>query len=136
MRRFGAVIFAGVIVAACFSSPALAWGKKKKKVSIEINTKVKKEKNFVYNSHGKKDPMLPVVDSNGNVLFVKKKTTGETTVNITIQGIIFKRKGNSKVMINNILYKEGDKIGMMTIKKINKDNIIVTDGVKEYKVDI
>ncbi len=136
MKRYVVFMVAMIVCFGFVSMPSYAWGKKKKeKVSLNI-PKLKEKKAFIYNSHGKKDPMLPVVDSNGTVLFVQKKKTGETTVNIEIQGIIYKKRGGSKVMIGGVLYKEGDRIGMVLIKQINRDSVIVSDGQKDYTLEI
>ena len=137
MRRFERILSLVTIGVILVTASSFAWGKKGKKMKQQKAVKNKaSEAPFIYNSHGKKDPMLPVVDSNGTVLFVEEKNTGKATVNMKIQGIIFKNQGESKVMIQGAMYKEGDKIGMVTIKKINRDNIIVSDGMKEYKVEI
>ncbi len=89
---------------------------------------------FKYDPHGKRDPMIPVVDKDGNVLFQQDENSGKKVLALRLQGIIFREDGKSKAIIEGKIYKEGDKVSGFWIKKILKDKVILTDGKDDYEL--
>ncbi len=88
---------------------------------------------FEYDPHGKKDPMVPVVDKNGKVLF-EAEDGGRKSLALRLQGIIFKSRGVSKAIIDKRLYKEGDKVSGFLLKEIYPDHVVLTDGKENYEL--
>ena len=116
MRALKVAIFLSIIVGYCFAgSAALA---------------------FEYDPHGKKDPMIPVVDKDGRVLFKEDEKSGKKVVALLLQGIIYKDKGRSKAVIENKLYKVGDKVAGFIIQDITPDKVILSDGKETYELSI
>ncbi len=94
-----------------------------------------KDKDFVYDPHGKRDPMIPVVDRNGNVLFQEGiDSNGKKVLALMLQGIIYRKNGNSKIIIDKKLYKVGDNVAGFTIKRILPSRVILTDGEEDYEL--
>ena len=91
---------------------------------------------FEYDPHGKKDPMIPVVDKDGRVLFKEDEESGKKVVALRLQGIIYKDKGISKAVIENKLYKVGDKVSGFVIKDITPDKVILSDGRERYELTV
>ncbi len=91
------------------------------------------ENGFKYDPHGRKDPMIPVVDKNGRVLF-QEEYNGKKALALKLQGIIFKRRGKSKAIIEKRLYKVGDKISGFIITEIYPDHVVLTDGKENYEL--
>ncbi len=91
------------------------------------------EGEFKYDPHGRKDPMVPVVDRSGRVLF-QEEYGGKKALALRLQGIIFKRKGGSKAIIEKRLYKVGDKISGFLITEIYPDHVVLTDGKEKYEL--
>lgn len=91
------------------------------------------EGRFKYDSHGRKDPMIPVVDRTGRILF-QEEYGGKKALALRLQGIIFKRKGGSKAIIEKKLYKVGDKISGFLITEIYPDHVVLTDGKESYEL--
>lgn len=61
----------------------------------------------------------------------KPKTSSVDFSKFIIDGIIFNPKGESSVIINGEILKEGDRLGGLLIVKIHKDSVIViADGEK------
>jgi hypothetical protein len=67
----------------------------------------------------------------------KEKTTEEAEIlaGFKLTGIIF-RNEKSCAIINNNVYKVGDKIGDKTISEIFKDKVMITDGENTYKLEL
>ncbi len=91
---------------------------------------------FEYDAHGKKDPMIPVVDRDGRVLFREDEESGKKVVALMLQGIIYKDKGKSKAVIENKLYKVGDRVAGFVIEDITPDKVILSDGKEKYELSI
>ncbi len=93
-----------------------------------------KQEGFKYNSHNRKDPMIPVVDQTGKVLFQEGLSSGKKVLALKLQGIIFRESGRSKAIIEKKLYKVGDKVSGFLVKKIYPDHVILTDGKDNYEL--
>ncbi len=91
---------------------------------------------FEYDAHGKKDPMIPVVDRDGRVLFREDEESGKKVVALMLQGIIYRDKGKSKAVIENKLYKVGDRVAGFIIEDIAPDKVILSDGKEKYELSI
>jgi len=55
---------------------------------------------------------------------------------LKLEGILFHYGNVPRAIINGELVGEGDKIGVITVVKISKDDVIVTDGDKDYKLQL
>lgn len=68
----------------------------------------------------------------------KAATTGGDLAisDLKLEGIIFHYGNIPRAIINGELVGEGDKIGSIIVVKISKDDVIVTDGDKDYKLQL
>ena len=55
---------------------------------------------------------------------------------LKLEGILFHYGNVPRAIINGELVGEGDRIGSITVVKISKDDVIVTDGDKDYKLQL
>jgi len=55
---------------------------------------------------------------------------------LKLEGVLFHYGNVPRAIINGELVGEGDKIGTITVVKISKDDVIVTDGDKDYKLQL
>ncbi len=92
------------------------------------------EKKFVYDDHGRKDPLMPVVDSSGKILFQEEENSGKKVLALRLQGIIYRSKGPSKAIIEKKLYKVGDRISGLVITEIYPDHVVLSDGKDSYEL--
>jgi len=80
-----------------------------------------------YESQGKKDPFIPVVTNDGQLLM--KVQSEEKDIDLNLEGIIYESRGRSMVIINGEILKVDDSIGSVKIVEIRKDSIVYSkDG--------
>ncbi len=82
---------------------------------------------YPYSSFRERDPLKPLVDESGNILIKERKQMGD----FFLQGIIYSPTG-SQVIINNEVYREGDKIEEYKIKKIEAYQVIFEKEGEEF----
>ena len=59
-----------------------------------------------------------------------------STSNMKLMGIIMGADSKPKAIINNEIYPVGSKIGPFTIKNIFKAKVVVSDGEKDYDLNL
>ncbi|MDD4202035.1 MAG: general secretion pathway protein GspB [Candidatus Omnitrophica bacterium] len=101
---------------------------------IVVNCFAQQMKDYEYDSHGKRDPFVPLV---GN----QQIQDGETIIimaieDVTFQGVAMDAKGNRTAIINGQVLKEGSKVDALAVEKIDDDGATVTIQGKEYRLDL
>lgn len=90
--------------------------------------------NFKYESHGKRDPFVPLVG-------IERPATSSlediTSIgDVKLQGIASRSGGKLVAILNGEIVKEGDRFGEIQIKKITKKTVTIVMGGKNYAVDL
>ncbi|PIU41573.1 MAG: hypothetical protein COS99_04480 [Candidatus Omnitrophica bacterium CG07_land_8_20_14_0_80_42_15] len=91
-------------------------------------------KKFTYDSKGKKDPFVPHLIS--DVKTYASLENVETADDLILEGIIWDAKGNSAVMLNGAILKEGDEVSNIKILKITAKKVILTIYSSEYELNL
>src|SRR3989338_2328858 len=73
---------------------------------------------FVYDDHGKRDPLWPLVGPAGNILNYDKEFQA---TDLKIEGIISGVNGQNLAIINGQIVKKGDQLGPLVVARIGKD---------------
>lgn len=95
------------------------------------------EGKFAYDSNGKRDPLMPLVDSKGNfvVTFIaKNEPAGKKDFNL--EGIVCGQNKDSYAIINSNVFIVGDKIGEYSVKKIEDKKVILIKGEEEISLEL
>ncbi len=110
-----------------------------KKVNISIQ-KISEAKNrqhvFVYNTHGKRDPFIPLISENKTIMaqagwsFISSKLP-----ELKIEGVLFD-KTKPLAIINDKIVAKGDSISNCKIISITKEEIVIGYMDKKYSVKI
>ena len=110
-----------------------------KKVNI-LTQKVSEAKNrelvFVYNTHGKRDPFIPLISENKTIMdqaswsFISSKLP-----ELRIEGVLFD-KTKPLAIINDKIVTKGDNISNCKIVSITREEIVISYMDKEYSVKI
>ena len=90
--------------------------------------------NFQYESHGKRDPFIPLVGIERPATSSLEDITsiGE----VKLEGIASRPGGKLIAILNGEIVKEGDRFGEIQIKKITKKTVTIVMGGKNYTVDL
>lgn len=94
---------------------------------FDMNIFASKEK-FVYNSHNKRDPFVPLIEFDRKKVTApkddKQEYVGYTAINL--EGIVYDPLVGSKVIINGKILKAGDKVNSYTVEEIFSDRVILS----------
>lgn len=113
MRKTLLIIFLVAIAAA----PALLWSG-----------------DFRYDAKDKRDPFRPLVDREGNILPEARPVTAN--VDLSLEGIVWSRKGDSYALIGGSVVRAGDMLGDYKVKVIEKTRVILERGVEQSVIDL
>lgn len=85
-----------------------------------------------YQSHEKRDPFTPLVTS------TSRQSPGLMSIeridDLTVEGIVYDPKKGSVVILNGTVLKEGEELGGIKIKKIEKGGVrLVLNGAETFK---
>ena len=110
---------------------------KKTNISAQkISEPKNKQHVFMYNTHGKRDPFIPLISENKTIMspagwsFISSKLP-----ELKIEGILFDGT-NSLAIINDKIVTIGDNISNCKIASITREEIVIRYMDKEYSVKI
>jgi len=84
---------------------------------------------FVYDSKGKRNPFIPLVDSGGKLINLEKEDTGASS-DLSVDGIIFDKQGVSYCIVNGAVVGLGDNVGDYRVLKIMDNKVVfIKDGL-------
>ena len=89
---------------------------------------------FRYEAKGKRDPFIPLVGPDRVAIAGLEDIVSIDDVNL--EGIAVGAQGNTVVMINGHMLKEGDKVGSLEVKKITKSVVTLAVGGKAYNLKL
>lgn len=110
------VIF--VIGAFLFSKPLLA----------------EEGKPFVYDSKGKRDPFVPLI--RGEIKTYSNLENIESVKDLILEGIVWDQGGDSIVVLNGVILKEGDIINNIQVLKIRSEKVLLKIGEQKYEMNL
>ena len=94
-----------------------------------------KAEQFKYDSHGKRDPLVPLIGQDkpgGSVGFSEIVSIDD----VRLEGIAGEINGNKTAIVNGELVKEGFKAGEICIGKITKNSVTLTISGKEFTINL
>ena len=103
----------------------------KKVLAREIELKPIEEEKFLYASHNKRDPFVPLVDKKGRPVSVVEGGLQFKASDLYLEGIIWDPI-KPMAIINDEIVSSGDKIRGVTIIKIEKDKVVLSYQNKTF----
>lgn len=88
---------------------------------------------FVYDSHGKRDPFIPLVGLPHGRIAVSEILSID---DVDFQGIARDARGRRIVIINGEMLTRGSKLGVLKVSKITDDEAIVIIREKKYTLNL
>ena len=84
---------------------------------------------FVYNDHGKRDPLTPLVSSDGRVVDYDE----DLLVNdFVLEGVVADTSGNNVAIVNGKIVKAHDQIGPYVVDAITVDHVEFLKGTERF----
>jgi type II secretory pathway component PulC len=79
---------------------------------------------FTYDSQGNRDPFMPLLTKDGRPITTYSRIGSIN--DIIVEGILYDPQGASIVIINDMILKHGDSISGVTVKKIEKNSVVLS----------
>ncbi len=91
---------------------------------------------FIYQSKGKRNPFIPLVDKSGRLMQLEKEEE-QGQSGLTVDGIIYDKQGISYALVNGKVVGTGDYAGEYRVLKIQDDKIsfLKDDQIKEVSIN-
>ena len=90
------------------------------------------ESSFVYNDHGKRDPLWSLVTNSGNII---NYDTDLSLSDLTLEGIVVGDKENLAI-INGRMVKINDKVGQYFVSIISKNSVILIKDQEKFELKL
>ena len=92
------------------------------------------QEQFIYDSHGRRDPFAPLMDKDGRRIATYSKAGSVS--DLVIEGIIYDAYGDSVVIINDMILKEGESVSGATVKEIKKHSVVLSFKGKDHEFNV
>ena len=84
---------------------------------------------FLYDDHGRRDPLWPLVTSSGAVMNYK---TEVFVSDLVLEGIIVEANGNNLAIVNGMVVKPNDSVGQYTVSEISANAVVLIKGQEKF----
>ena len=91
------------------------------------------QKPFVYDDNGRRDPLWPLVNSNGAILNYESEFL---ITDLALEGIMVGTDGENLAIINGRVLKTNDSIGQFAVERIAGDSIILKKGKQKFELKL
>ncbi len=88
---------------------------------------------FVYDDGGRRDPLWPLVNSNGAILNYESEFL---ITDLALEGIMAGAQGENLAIINGRVLRANDSIGQFVVGNIAEDSIILRKGKQKFKLKL
>lgn len=88
---------------------------------------------FVYNDHGRRDPFWRLVTTGGVILNYDKNLV---IADMTLEGISYDAGGQSMAIINGMIFKRDDRMGVYTITKIDPKKVTLVKEQETFVLEL
>ncbi len=91
------------------------------------------QKPFVYDDNGRRDPLWPLVNSNGAILNYESEFL---ITDLALEGIMVGTDGENLAIINGRVLKANDSIGQFAVERIAGDSIVLKKGKQKFELKL
>ena len=91
------------------------------------------QESFVYDDEGKRDPLWPLVNSNGAILNYESEFL---ITDLTLEGIMAGAQGENLAIVNGRILRPNDAIGQFVVSEIAEDSIVLKKGKKKFELKL
>ena len=86
---------------------------------------------FVYNDHGARDPLVPLVDSTGTMLNYGNNLS---IADLGLEGIMIGSDGENLAIVNGSVLQKGDVLGEFVVFEIQSDGVIFDKNNEKFEL--
>ena len=84
---------------------------------------------FVYKDNGRRDPFWPLISPTGQII----NYNNEVLFNdMTLEGIITGQNGENLAIINNVIVKPNDRIGLFVVESIDTTEVYLKKDQESF----
>jgi len=98
---------------------------------LKVEISIASEEKFLYDSTNIRDPFVPLVVKDKQV---KRLEPDFSWKEIKLEGIIIDPEKGSYIMVDDEIFKTGDKIGPYEVSQINESFVIVTFDGQNFRL--
>ncbi len=91
------------------------------------------QEDFMYDSHGRRDPFWPLVSSSGAILSYDDSLQFSDMV---LEGVIYDPDGERFAIINSRVVKIEDRIGGFVVTAVNQDSVTLYRQGQEFSLNL
>ena len=84
---------------------------------------------FLYDDHGRRDPLWPLVTSSGAVMNYEAEVF---VSDLVLEGIIVEADGNNLAIVNGAVVKINDTVGQYTVSEISANAVVLMKGQEKF----
>ena len=99
----------------------------------KLSERQSQKQDFVYEDHGKRDPFWSLVSPTGAIINYDNDIL---ISDMTLEGIIAGSDGKNLAIINNIIVKANDKIGLFVVEEIQSDKVLLRKEQERFVLKI
>ena len=88
---------------------------------------------FVYDDGGRRDPLWPLVNSNGVILNYESEFL---ITDLALEGIMAGAQGENLAIINGRILRTTDAIGQFVVESIAENSIILKKGKQKFELKL
>ena len=101
-------------------------------ISSIIVDVVPQDMELKYEDEGKRNPFIPMVTDDGQLLNIDGK---EEDTELNLEGIIYDTEGQSMAIINGEILRKNDSIGNVKIIEVRRDSVVYVKGGEVFTLN-
>jgi len=102
-------------------------------VAVTGAAAAEEKKPFVYDDHGRRDPLWKLVSPEG---VIQNYDSDFLITDLTLEGIMAGTDGKNFAIINGRILKQGDLIGQFVVERIGDNTIVLKQEGKKFELKL
>jgi hypothetical protein len=100
---------------------------------ITVTATAQEAELFAYDDGGRRDPLWPLVNSNGAILNYESEFL---LTDLALEGIMAGAQGENLAIVNGRILRTSDAIGQFVVGGIAEDSIILKKGKQKFELKL
>ena len=96
-------------------------------------TAAEEQKPFVYDDHGRRDPLWRLVSPTGTIMNYESEFL---ITDLALEGIMAGTDGENLAIINGRILRSGDAIGQFVVERVKENSIVLKKGKQKFELKL